>query len=138
MSDLRHAINAALDEVAADEPEAIRSFVQEAFALEREKEVWAPVTCKHCRRSGKYVVQVKIPDYRERTKAIALLLDQAKGKPAETKRIEATVDLGLRDMKQLSTEELLVLACEPVEELDAAGELPAVQASRPSSKSYPG
>jgi len=107
MGDLRDALQAALDEYA-DKPEKIQTLIAEAFELEKEKRVWHTFTCPECKTTKKQEVTVSVPDFRERAKALEILLNQAKGKPPE--RVAVTVDLAGRSLEQLSDEELRVLA----------------------------
>jgi len=104
MADIRELMEEAFDEIALDDRESIKSFVREAFTLEKTKELWVPVTCKHCARVGKYPVTIGIPDYKERAKAIESMLNQAKGKPKETVKVQ--VDVGVRQLAEMSLDDL--------------------------------
>ena len=123
MADLREVLDKALDE----QSEQIRKLVEEAFRYERSKEVWTTVVCKHCGKSGRYSITVDLPDYKERVKAIDLLLTQAKGKPRETVKHEGVI--GIKSIIQMSPAELdeeerLILEAHPElrnESREAAG-----------------
>ena len=104
MADIRKLMETALDDLAADDPDSIKKFIREAFTLEKTKEVWAAIDCKHCRRTGKYKVTIQIPDYMERAKALSMLMNQAKGQPKET--VKVTVDVGVRQVSEMSLAEL--------------------------------
>jgi hypothetical protein len=88
MADLRNVINELLDTIAADNPQAIRELVESTLSSEKEREEWVTICCKECGETRRYSVRVKMPDFKERTKALQILLDQAKGKPAETLKLE--------------------------------------------------
>jgi len=100
MADLREVLDEALD----DHSDEIRNLVKEAFKYERDKEFWVTVTCKHCGRAGKYPVMIQLPDYKERVRALDLLMTQAKGKPKETVRHEGVI--GLKAVESMSAAEL--------------------------------
>ena len=104
MADIRQLMEEAFDEIALDESESVKDFIREAFAIEKSREVWVAITCKHCERSGKYVTQVKIPDFKERSRAIDLLLNQAKGKPKET--VKVSVEIGMKALQEMSLDDL--------------------------------
>jgi hypothetical protein len=112
MADLREVLDKVLDE----QSEEIKKLVQEAFKYEREREFWTLIVCKHCGKNGKYPVKVQLPDYKERVKALDLLMTQAKGKPKETVRHEGVI--GLKNvsgmsMAELDEEEKLILEAHP-------------------------
>ena len=104
MADIRKLMETAFDDLAADDPDSVKDFIREAFTLEKTKEVWAAIDCKHCRRTGKYKVTIQIPDYMERAKALSMLMNQAKGQPKET--VKVTVDVGIRPVTEMSLAEL--------------------------------
>lgn len=104
MADIRKLMETAFDDLAADDPDSVKDFIREAFTLEKTKEVWAAIDCKHCRRTGKYKVIIQIPDYMERAKAVSTLMNQAKGQPKET--VKVTVDVGVRPVSEMSLAEL--------------------------------
>lgn len=115
MADLRVLLEEVFDELAVDDKETIKQFVREAFTLERQREVWVPIEVtqtfkckcgKTTTRTTKKKVSalVPIPDYRERARAIDLLLTQAKGKPRETVKHE--LNLGIRQLDELTLDEL--------------------------------
>ena len=91
MADMRQLIEQAFDELASDDAETVKNFVRDAFALEKEKSVFAEFTCKDCGKRQRHEIKVKIPDFKERAKAIDQLLTQAKGKPRETKQLDVRV-----------------------------------------------
>ena len=104
MADIRKLMESALDDLAADDPDSVRSFIREAFTLEKTKEVWVAIVCKHCRRTGKYKETIQIPDYTGQAKALSMLMNQAKGQPKET--VKVTVDVGIRPVTEMSLAEL--------------------------------
>ena len=104
MADIRKLMETAFDDLAADDPDSVKDFIREAFTLEKTKEVWTAIDCKHCRRTGKYKITIQIPDYMERAKALSMLMNQAKGQPKET--VKVTVDVGIRPVTEMSLAEL--------------------------------
>ena len=104
MADIRELMEEAFDEIAGDDEGAIKAFVREAFTLKKTKKYNRQVTCKDCGQSRMYQIEVEIPDYKERSKAIELLLNQAKGKPKETVKVQ--VDVGVRQVTEMSLAEL--------------------------------
>lgn len=104
MADMRQLMEDALDEIALDESQTVRDFVREAFTLTKTKELTLSIVCKHCHREGRYTNTVDIPDYKERTKAIEMLLNQAKGKPQET--VKVRVEIGARALEEMTLAEL--------------------------------
>ena len=85
MADLRDLLGQALDDI---EPEIIRKMVREALTYEKEKQTWVSIKCRSCGVPGRYPVIYTLPDHRERAKVLDILLNQAKGRPKETKRVE--------------------------------------------------
>ena len=53
MADIRKLMETAFDDLAADDPDSIKDFIREAFTLEKTKEVWAAIDCKHFLRTRK-------------------------------------------------------------------------------------
>jgi hypothetical protein len=100
----RSRLRAVVDSIGDEKFSALVELVMEA---ERKENV--EVTCKHCKRAGRYVVFVRDPH--GAVKSLAALLDQSHGKPAETVdfRHEVTVRT-LADLEAMSIEELVLLA----------------------------
>jgi hypothetical protein len=115
MSDLRSRLGSLLDNL---EDEDIKEIVEESLSATRLK--WS--YCPNCRKK----VEADFPDLDKRAKFLATLLDQAKGKPAETKQV--TVNVAHRMVSELSDEELEQLAsgAEVIEGSfrEVSGELP--------------
>lgn len=74
-ADVRALLDRALGESINDV--ALREII--AASLEAKKKPWAEITCKHCRKVGKY--QVEINDVAAVVKALEVLMNQAKGRP---------------------------------------------------------
>lgn len=111
MADARVLLEEVLDSTP-DLDAKYRDMINEAFAVERIREVSTAITCKCCGKERKYLVKVPLPNWADRAKAIDMLLTQAKGKPAETKKIDLNV-LAVKtraDLEQLSDEELALIA----------------------------
>lgn len=111
MSDARLALEQVFDSTPGLD-DKWRKLIDEAFAAERIREVSTAITCKCCGKERKYLVKVPLPNWSDRAKALDMLLTQAKGKPAETKKIDLNV-LAVQtraDLEQLSDEELALVA----------------------------
>lgn len=89
-----------------------KQLIEDAFATEKLREVSVAVTCKCCGEQRKYVIQVPLPDWSARVKAIDLLLTQAKGKPAETKVVDLNVTAvqTRAELEAMSDEQLALVA----------------------------
>lgn len=111
--DARAALDRVLDSIP-DLDDKWRALVIEAFEAQKPREVWATFTCKNtkCGKKQKHAVVVQIPDFNARAKLLDILLNQAKGKPAETKRVDLTarVAQNRRELEQMTDEQLLELA----------------------------
>lgn len=73
--DVRGLLDKALGESVDDA--VLKEII--AAALEAKKKPWAEITCKHCRKVGKY--QVEINDAAAVMKALEIMMNQAKGRP---------------------------------------------------------
>lgn len=99
---LRERIAATLEDSSQEDlDELVKS------GLFASKEQYVDIKCKGCGQMGRYMIP--IPDPLTRAKIIATYLDQGHGKPPETKKITATVDLQTR-LEQMSDDELRLLA----------------------------
>ena len=98
MSDLRSRINEALYATAK---EKVTQLVDDLFDMKKPGRGW----CKQC--GGK--VAAEFPDYKGQAQALALLMDQGKGKPAETRKVDVTATVK-KDLAEMSDDELAALA----------------------------
>lgn len=122
MADLREVLDEALDA----QSETIKNLVEEAFKYERRKDIWVSVVCKHCGKMARYPVTVELPDYKERVKALDLLMTQAKGKPKETVRhdvVISTTNVENMSLAELEAEERRILEAHPDLNRDEARDL---------------
>lgn len=109
MGDVRERLARFVDEIGDDE---LREFVREAFSHEREKRVYADVRCPKpgCGHRWSEEVRVPVPDYKERAKAVEMILNQGKGKPAEQRVVQVSVTARtIRDLELASSEELAAI-----------------------------
>lgn len=129
--DARLALERVLDAVP-DLDEKFRGLIEEAFTVERMREVSVPITCKECGEQRKYVVQVPLPDISARIKGIDLLLTQAKGKPAETKVVDLNITAAQtrEELEAMSDEQLALVAANPQEQETDGNEGHAPHAGR--------
>jgi len=116
-TDARAALERVFDSIP-DLDRKWRDLLEAAFAAEKQREMWVAVECKHCNRPGKYRVTIAIANWMERAKALTMLLEQAKGRPAETKKLELSVLAAQTrmELEAASEEELLALAGGAAEE----------------------
>lgn len=120
VSDVRSKLANALADVPEED---VRALVTDV--LKATTDVWAPVTCKSCGKSGKY--SVSVPDTRARTQALQILVDQGLGKAATSSAV-ASLD-GVPQWKidhwhaehkvveALSDDELRAIVNQPVDAL---------------------
>jgi hypothetical protein len=71
-----------------------------AAVFDAMKDVY--VTCRHCGKK----TDAPVPDVVSRAKALDILLNQAKGKPAQTVRHEHSGVVGLRPVSEMSLGEI--------------------------------
>lgn len=99
---LRDRIAATLEQASQEDlDDLVKS------GLFASKEQYVDMKCKGCGQLGRYLIP--IPDPLTRAKIIATYLDQGHGKPAETKKIEAQVDLRKR-LEEMTDDELALIA----------------------------
>lgn len=108
--ELRERLGSLLDGVS---DETIKSLIEESLAA--DKTISVEIFCKHCRRSGKYPVD--IPDIQARVKALDVLVNQAKGKPKETTQVDVNVQA--RSVEGMTLAELELEEARLVRELEA-------------------
>jgi hypothetical protein len=118
MSDARLSLEQVFDSIP-DLDAKWKTLIEEAFAAEKSREVSVAITCKCCNELRKYVVNVPLPDWSARTKALDLLLTQAKGKPAETKIVDLNLTAATtrQELIQLSDAELALIVAGDKKEL---------------------
>jgi hypothetical protein len=83
------------------------------------KQLWATITCKHCKRAGRY--EITVPDDRVRLDAVQALLHEALGRPgqAETRAVPA-LPRTAEKARAMSWDQLtLVFASQFADEIDA-------------------
>lgn len=105
--DVRERLARFVDEIGDDQ---LREFVREAFTHEKTKQIYADIRCPDCDRRWRQEVSVPVPDYKERAKAVEMILNQGKGKPAEQKTVTVSVTARtIRDLESASSEELAAI-----------------------------
>lgn len=102
MADARESLNAALDELAAEH--GWKDKLELIFDMTKVR--YAHVDCPKCNYRKKYPVDV--PDIHRIADSLSKLLDQAKGRPSESRAVELTVKT-LEDLEKLSDRELSIL-----------------------------
>lgn len=119
-TDARAALSSVFDSIP-NLDKRWRTLIEEAFAAEKTRDVSVGITCKCCGKYRRYVVPVPMPDFAARTKALDLLLTQAKGKPAETKTVDLKVYAARTraEIEAMSDEELALVAGVDEKELNA-------------------
>lgn len=102
MTDIRSDLEAHLDALTDDEK-------RELFRLAtlQTKTVWRTVTCKHCKRQGKYEVDVPLPS--SVSKALKDLIEVTKGKVPERHVVDVNHWIG-RDYSEWPEEALRAVA----------------------------
>ena len=110
MSDLRERLAVVLDGI---EDDAVRELVAEVFTGTKKQSVWHTFECRECDQKQRLEVEVEVPaaKFAERVKALQMLLDQGKGRPAERK--VQTIDVTVRhlgELRELSDEQLAAIA----------------------------
>lgn len=116
MSDPRVEIRGVLSD--PDMAAKLKALVDAAMTLDRVEKHF--LRCKFCRKESWFEVSVK--DVKGSVKALSELLDQAHGKPAETRAVTVDVNVRREELASMSDEQLLELAsAEPAEwkELEA-------------------
>jgi hypothetical protein len=107
---MREVLGRVLDGID-DEP--LRLLVEEAFRGQSTKNVWHAFACDKCGKKQKHEVAVEVPSAKlsERVKALTALLDQAKGRPAEQRKVTVDVTVrALEDLRSLSDGQLAAIA----------------------------
>lgn len=104
MADMRQVMEEIVDEIAHENRDAIKASLLEAFTLTRKKKYNRMITCKDCGQSRMYAIEIEVPDLKSQTKAWQTALDQSKGKPKETVKVQ--VDVGVRPVTEMSLAEL--------------------------------
>lgn len=97
--DLRDRLARFLDDQADD---SLQDLVEAVFSA--TKDDWVTIACKDCGKHQR--VPVPVPDVVARAKALDLLTNQAKGKPAQTVRHQHEGTIGLRPVDALSISEI--------------------------------
>lgn len=90
-------MDSLVEETVSDE--MLRDFIVEAFKLEKRRSEIVDVTCTHCRKAFTTRVSFATPDYRDRAKAVEMLLNRTKGRPKET--VNVTQQLHVRTLEEL-------------------------------------
>lgn len=104
MADMRQMLEEIVDEIADESRADIKDSLREAFTLKKKKTYNRQITCKDCGKSRMYPIEIEIPDLKSQMNAIQVALDQAKGKPKETVKVQ--VDVGVRQITEMSLAEL--------------------------------
>lgn len=99
MSDFRKRLAKALDSL---EDEQVQSLITDALGA--EKVIWPVIVCPNCGHDHKPAVEVA--DLNTRIKAVQILADQGKGRPAEQKTIDVNLNATVGSLHELSDEEL--------------------------------
>lgn len=115
-ADLRASLKAALEQLDDEQVGGLRQIALELWTdvLRAQKEQLVKavaITCSHCSKTKLYDIPIPVPDLTTRMKGLDILMNQALGKPVETR--EVTVDVGERTLAQLegmSMRELAELA----------------------------
>lgn len=111
MADIRGRLERLLDDESLVSEEKLGKLVDEAFSYSRTRRVWHTFTCRSCSQKQRLEVEVEVPDWPARKQVVAMLIDQAKGKPSETRKVEASVAVSrVEELEGLSDEELARLA----------------------------
>lgn len=118
LRDARVELGTILDSI---DPDKLQALVVDGIFNDQPKKVWVTVDCKHCSKTGKYEVEVPVPDPVARAKALDIYLSQAKGAPVA--RVEMQVDqrvLSVRvqaDLAELSDAQLAAIVAGDRKEL---------------------
>lgn len=91
--------------------EALLAYVRMAFGARREVRSYVDFRCRECGVRQKQEARVVVPDLREQTAAMKMLLDRVKGRPRESVVVDQRVVVGcLEELEGLSLEELARVA----------------------------
>lgn len=104
MADMREVMAEIVDEIAHENRDAIKESLLEAFTLTLKKTYNRQITCKDCGQARMYPIEIEVPDLKSQTNAWQVALDQSKGKPKETVKVQ--VDVGVRQLTEMTLADL--------------------------------
>jgi hypothetical protein len=110
-TDARLSLERAFDAVPNLDAK-FKKMLEELFTTEKVKMVWQTIVCPCCGKKRRHHLAIPVDDWNARVKALDLLLTQAKGKPAETKKLDVSITAAKtrQELENASEEDLLLLA----------------------------
>ena len=101
---MRQVMEEIVDEIAHENRDAIKDSLREAFTRTLKKTYKRQITCKECGQARMYPIEIEVPDLKGQMIAWQVALDQSKGKPKETVKVQ--VDVGVRQWTEMTLAEL--------------------------------